>query len=286
MSCVPALLSVRELSERLEDKSVRVVDCRFSLSDPDWGPREYERSHIPGAVYAHLERDLSGPVVQGRTGRHPLPDPQHFVHQVAGWGIHPDSHVVAYDSGVGIFAARLWWLMRWLGHTRVSVLDGGFEAWLRHDLPRSARIPRLTMSQYTARINASLVASTEQVLERVQQGSGGLVDARAQARYRGDEEPWDPVAGHIPSARCLPYPTLTRPDGTFLSPRELRDTLQPLLDSAPPDGVIAYCGSGVSACLLTLAAAIAGLPEMRLYPGSWSQWVTDPSRPVRTGEGA
>ena len=284
MSCVPALLSVRELSERLEDESVRVVDCRFSLSEPEWGLREYSRSHIPGAVYAHLERDLSGPVVKGRTGRHPLPDPQQLVHRVAGWGIHPGSHVVAYDSSSGMFAARLWWLMRWLGHEQVSVLDGGFEAWRNQQLPCSVRVPRLTMSQYTAQLNASLVATAEQVSRRVGQGTGGLIDARAEARYRGEEEPLDPVAGHIPTARCLPHQWLTRPDGTFLPPAELRSILQPVVDSAPPDGVIAYCGSGVSACQVALAAAIAGLPEMRLYAGSWSEWITDPARPVRTGE--
>lgn len=255
-----------------------IVDCRFSLADPSAGRRAYDAGHLPRSVFADLERDLSGPVVRGRTGRHPLPDPATFAARANAWGIDEHTPVVAYDDAGGAMAARLWWLLRWLGHERVAVLDGGVGAWERgRELTRE--VPAPVPRQFRWTLHPELVALADEVERARQAPDQRVLDARAADRFRGENETIDPVAGHIPGARSLPFAGNLE-NGRMLPPDRLRARIEAALDGVPADRAIAYCGSGVTAAHDVLAAEIAGLPGMRLYAGSWSEWITDPSRPV------
>jgi thiosulfate/3-mercaptopyruvate sulfurtransferase len=277
-----ALISVDELTALLPAKEVVVVDCRFSLKNPDEGFAKYSAGHIPGARYAHLDRDLSGPVVPGVTGRHPLPDPAALAQRFSAWGIDADRHVIAYDDSVGAFAARLWWLLLWLGHDAVSVLDGGLLAWQARNLPVETAAPTVEPASFVPHLRPELVVDAEEV-ERVRtRDDHRLLDARGPARFRGDEEPIDPVAGHIPGARSFPFLDHTEA-GHLRSAADIRASFAAALGHVPAENAIAYCGSGVTAAHLVLAGAHAGLGRVRLYPGSWSEWITDASRPVATG---
>ncbi len=281
-----ALTSQVEVLEHLEDDRWRFVDCRFQLDEPALGERAYLRSHLPGAVYAHLEWHLSAAVVAGRTGRHPLPDPERLAMTLGLWGIDETTHVVAYDAAGGAMAAaRLWWLLRWLGHEAVSVLDGGWPAWEAAGLPAAdgpvIRLPRT----FVVRRQDAMVADTALVAAVHQRPDYRLVDVRSAERFRGENETIDPVAGHIPGAISLPYSEILEPDGTLRSCHELRTRFRDALDDVPPERTIVYCGSGVTAALAVLAMVHAGLGMPRLYAGSWSEWITDPSRPVARGEG-
>jgi thiosulfate/3-mercaptopyruvate sulfurtransferase len=276
------LISAEELSRRRETSDPAVVDCRFNLSAPEEGESQYLAGHIPGAVYAHLDRDLSGERT-GRNGRHPLPRVEDMAERFSRWGIDASVAVVAYDADSSAMAARLWWMLRYLGHDRVSVLDGGIKAWKEAGLPlragREERAPRV----FSPRVQASLRVDASQVLDPAGSGIGLLVDARAPERYRGDEEPLDPVAGHIPGAVNHFYATNLDARGRFLPPEELGRRYRALLGGAAPESVVVYCGSGVTACHNLLSMAQAGLTGPRLYPGSWSEWCSDPARPVETG---
>ena len=275
------VVSPAELSERLGTPELRVVDCRASLQDPLAGRAAYEQGHVPGAVFADLLDDLSGPIVAGRTGRHPLPEIEAFVDRLRSWGIARSSQVVAYDDAGGAFAARLWWMLRWLGHDGVAVLDGGYAAWLAEQRPVTTEIPSPARGEFSAAPRAAwLVTSTE--LAAAQSIARKLFDARAPERFRGEVEPIDPVAGHIPGAVNLPFAANLR-DGRFLAPAELRERFARALGDTAPQDAIVYCGSGVTACHDLLAFARAGLPIPRLYAGSWSEWITDPARPVERG---
>jgi thiosulfate/3-mercaptopyruvate sulfurtransferase len=277
-----ALISVDELATLLPAGQVVVVDCRFSLKEPDQGFARYREGHIPGAVYAHLDRDLSGPVVPGRTGRHPLPDPEALARRFAEWGIDATRHVIAYDDDVGAFAARLWWLLHWLGHDSVSVLDGGFAAWTAAGLPGSTETPDVTRASFVAHVRSELIADANEVEAVRTHDDHRLLDARDGARFRGEVEPIDPVAGHIPGARSLPF--LGHTDAGHMRPAaDVLASFAAVLGHVPAENAIAYCGSGVTAAHLVLAADHAGLGRVRLYPGSWSEWITDASRPVATG---
>lgn len=280
MSDTP-LITASELAARAADGDVRVVDCRFVLSDPAAGGRAYAEGHLPQAIYAHLDDDLAGPVAS-HSGRHPLPDPAVFAARLGDWGITPDTLVVAYDDASGALAARLWWLLGWVGHGRRRVLDGGIDAWHEAGQALTTAVPAPPPAPaYPVRPDAALVAETPAVIEALEAGIP-VLDARARERFEGLREPIDPVAGHIPGSLNHPFSANLDERGRFLPPRELADRLRRLGIGEGARGV-SLCGSGVTACHIILAAAVAGLPEPRLYPGSWSEWIRDPDRPVATG---
>ena len=273
------LISATALADRLDDSAWVVVDCRFVLTDPDAGRAAYRRGHIPGARYAHLDYDLAR--VPGPTdGRHPLPPAQDFAATVGNLGISNTSNVVAYDDMSGAIAARLWWMLRWIGHCAAYVLDGGLKAWKAAGLPMDQEIPRVRTVRYDAReVRRDWVVATDQVPSELASGAR-LVDARAPERFQGVTEPIDPVAGHIPGAINWPFTEALQPDGRMRPVDELHARLEHLTDH--PAGFIAMCGSGVTACHLLLAASAAGLEDGRLYIGSWSEWIHDPARPIAT----
>ncbi len=260
-----------------------VVDCRFSLADVHAGERAYEQSHLPGAVYAHLDRDLSGKVVPGVTGRHPLPDPGALAARLTALGIGNTSTVVAYDDAGGAFAARLWWLLRWVGHDDVAVLDGGFSRWVAEQYPVSSERSVVVPRPFHTSLRSDMTAAVTEVDALRQKPGVRLFDSRGADRFRGENETIDPVAGHIPGARSLPFPDNLR-EGRMRPPNELQARFQGALGDTPPEQAVVYCGSGVTACQNLLAAEHAGFSGMRLYPGSWSEWITDPTRPVARGE--
>ena len=273
------LISATELADRLDDSAWVVVDCRFLLTDPDAGRAAYRRNHIPGARYAHLDNDLArapGPA----DGRHPLPGVEDFAATLGGWGISNASSVVVHDDVSGAIAARLWWMLRWIGHRTAYVLDGGFKAWEAAGLPTDHEIPRIRTVKYSAReVRRDWVVATGRLQSELARGTR-LLDARAPERFQGVAEPIDPVAGHIPGAINWPFSEALQPDGTMRCADELRARLRHLTDR--PGGFIAMCGSGVTACHLLLAASAAGLGDGRIYIGSWSEWIRDPERPIAT----
>ncbi len=277
------LVDTETLCSHLDDPRWLVFDCRHSLQDHGLGRRQYEARHIPTALYAHLEEDLSGPIRPGITGRHPLPEPVEFARWMAGYGLTEKTQVVVYDDSGGAIAARLWWMLKWIGHEAVAVLDGGWSKWQSEQRPaRSGREPFRT-GHFNPRIDPELVRSTQEVLGTLRDGTGILWDARAGERYRGELEPIDPVAGHIKGAGSVPYAENLREDGTFRSAAALRARFLGLLDGESFSDVICYCGSGVTAAHNILAVSVAGLGRPRLYAGSWSRWITDPSNPTETG---
>ena len=281
------IVSTDELAAHLDDPQWAIVDCRFDLANPARGRREYLAAHIPGAVYADLDGDLSSPVVPGETGRHPLPSLNEFGARVGGWGIDANVQVVAYDDAGGLYAGRLWWLLRLLGHPGVALLDGDWRAWQREARPvqggETQRPARTFVADAVAGRTLAGAVDAEAIAAQVTTGSFLLLDARGADRYRGENETIDPVAGHIPGAHSAPFAANLSADGHWLDAEAMRTRYATLLAGAPPAQVVAYCGSGVSACHTLLAMEIAGLPGARLYPGSWSQWITDPARPLATG---
>jgi thiosulfate/3-mercaptopyruvate sulfurtransferase len=276
------LIAAEALAERLGEPEIRVFDCRFDLARPDVGRERYLEAHLPGATYAGLDRDLSAPPT-ATSGRHPLPDPEAFARRLREWGVDDDSSIVAYDDGNGMYAARLWWMLRWLGHDDVAVLDGGFERWRSLGLPVTQEVPARRPGSFAARPRAESAVDAAQILAIGRDPARRLLDARATERYRGDVEPIDAVAGHVPGARNHPFMASLDPSGRFRSSDDLRLALLASLDGVPAERTVAMCGSGVTACHLLLALEHAGLPGARLYPGSWSEWSRDPARPVATG---
>lgn len=269
MKLLATVISVEELAAHLGQDGWVVVDCRFDLSDPAAGERRYRESHIPGAVYAHLDRDLSAPLdPTGRGGRHPLPSPAAMARVFGRLGIDGATQVVAYDDQSGHYAARLWWMLRLMGHEPVAVLDGGWPGWLAAGLPvegGSGDVPPERL--YAGAPQMDRVAAMDEA------GAASLlVDSRAPERYRGEVEPIDPVAGHIPGARNRPFAANWDGDGRWRSQEALLADFLDLLGPTPPEEAVFYCGSGVSACVNLLAMAHAGLPLGRLYVGSWSEW--------------
>lgn len=282
MSTPHPLIDATALAARLDDPDLVVVDCRFNLMDPAAGPRAYAAAHLPGARYAHLDEDLAGPVAS-TSGRHPLPTPVAFAASLARWGVRPDSYVVAYDAAGGAMAAaRLWWLLRWVGHARAAVLDGGLPDWQRRGLPLSDARPDIVPADYPVQPDAARWLGIGALKAALAAGET-LVDARAPARYRGEAEPVDPVAGHVPGALNLPQDGNLDADGRFLAPVALAARFRAALGDRPPQQVIHMCGSGVTACHNLLAMEAAGLPGSKLYAGSWSEWIRDPANPVATG---
>ncbi len=274
------LVDAQTLHRAMDEDALRIVDARFALAEPAAGSLAYMQSHLPGAVYAHLDRDLSD-VNKAGLGRHPLPDPDTFVRRLGEWGITPGHQVVVYDAGDGsMAAARMWWMMKLLGHTRVAVLDGGLAAWRELGFPETDVLPEPPQApRYPAGFDVASIVSAEDVRGRLDEDSGWLFDARAAERFRGEVEPIDPVAGHVPGAVNRPF-MLNLRDGRFKPSAELREELRVLLAGRDPTSTVMMCGSGVTACHLLLAFEHAGLHGGKVYTGSWSGWISDPSRPV------
>ena len=258
----------------------RIFDCRHDLMKPQLGEQQYREAHIPGALFASLDRDLSAPK-SGRNGRHPLPEPEVFANWLGRQGVNPGDQVVCYDASNGAMAARLWWMLRWIGHEAVAVLDGGLAKWTKEGRPVTAEVPRYSETQYPLDLNEEAAVGARMVHRRL--GQQLLVDARAPARWRGEQEPIDPVAGRIPGARNRFNMDNVQADGTFKSPQELKDAFSQVLGGRAPGDVVNYCGSGVAACHNLLAMEIAGLPGAKLFAGSWSEWIADPARPQEKG---
>jgi thiosulfate/3-mercaptopyruvate sulfurtransferase len=282
------LIEPQELAAHLADPQWAVIDCRFDLARPEWGATAYAAGHIPHALYAHLDRDLSAAHTPA-SGRHPLPAVADLSATFGRFGIDAGVQVIAYDQGAGAFAARLWWLLRWLGHRAVAVLNGGFAAWERAALPLSSTVPQAAPGRFTPAPAARDAPVTTAALVRalgsgeLERGETLLVDARSAERFAGENETIDPVAGHIPGARNHPYAWNHDSDGRFLAAAELRRRWQQTLGARAPAALVAMCGSGVTACHNLLALEAAGLPGARLYAGSWSEWIRDPARPVARG---
>ena len=276
------LISTADLAAHLDDPGFVVVDVRHDLMQAEhWGEAQYASGHIPGARFAHLDRDLSAPM-SGRNGRHPLPTPANAAAVFARLGIGAQSQVVAYDQGSGMFAARLWWMLRWLGHDAAAVLDGGFARWSAEGRPVSTDVPKVEPAAFAPRQVRPTVSATG-VMASLPRHTLLLLDGRAPERFRGESEPLDPVAGHLPGALNRPASRNLTPNGTFRPARELRGEFDAMLHGRQAEDVVHYCGSGVTACHNVLAMAVAGYPLTRIYPGSWSEWVSDRSRPVATG---
>ena len=282
---VAQLISPQALNERQSQPGLVILDCRFALEDPDYGLRSYAEGHIEGAQFADLERDLSGPVTKGVTGRHPLPDPDELIERLRGWGINNDSDVVLYDDGPGAFAARAWWLLAWLGkRDGVFVLDGGLKAWHAAGFPLNLDSVRLPRGHFDGAPDNQLLIKAQALQKRLNDPALTLIDARALPRFRGEVEPIDPVAGHIPGAQCAAFNENLDSSGRFLPVEQLKQRFAEKLGDRSPDELVAYCGSGVTACHNLFALALAGYPLGKLYAGSWSEWINDPQRGVATGE--
>ena len=286
------LISPQQLGERQQSPGLVILDCRFALEDPDYGRCSYAEGHIEGAQYADLERHLSGPVTKGVTGRHPLPAADTFVQQLRAWGINADTDVVLYDDGPGAFAARAWWLLAWLGkRDGVFILDGGLKAWHAAGFPLSLDAPVIQPGTFAGTPDNHLLLDAEHLQKRLGQPGLTLIDARAQPRFRGEVEPIDPVAGHIPGAQCAAFSENLGSDGRFLPVEQLKQRFADQLQGRSPDELVAYCGSGVTACHNLFALSLAGYPLGKLYAGSWTlaarsarccrRFATGWSRPTR-----
>lgn len=276
------LIDAATLAGQLDRTDLVLFDCRFDLGNVHWGEAEYAGAHLPGAFYLHLDRDLSSPITPA-SGRHPLPDPQAFATRMAALGVGTGTQVVAYDQGNGAYAARLWWLLRWIGFRHVAVLDGGMAAWRAAGLPLESEVRAPVPRALPSVVNQQAWVDSELLNELRLRPQTLVVDARGAERFAGRNETIDPVAGHVPGARNHPFLNNLGPDGKFLGAAELRRSWQTLLGSQPPSAVIAMCGSGVTACHNLLALEHAGLSGGRLYAGSWSEWIRDSKRPIATG---
>ena len=276
------LIDVETLQRLLGGPKLAILDCRFDLGRPQAGRTAFLAAHIPGARFADLNADLAGPVT-AHGGRHPLPPPEVFAQRLGSLNVGNDSQVVAYDAANGSFAARAWWMLRWLGHSEVAVLEGGFQAWVAAGGAVQAGDPPAGTRHFTARVDPAAVLSSGQVAAALTDSQYLLVDARAAERYAGALEPIDAVAGHVPGAVNHPFTGNLAPDGRFLPSHELRRRWEQRLAGHSPEKLIAMCGSGVTACHNLLSLEVAGLSGAKLYAGSWSEWIRDPNRPVQVG---
>lgn len=283
MTKFTTLVSADELAQHINDPEWIVFDCRFTLTDTDSGYRAYLAGHIPGARYAHLNNDLSAEVT-ATSGRHPLPDAALLAQKLGQWGVNSDKQIVVYDDSFGAMAGRMWWLLRWLGHDAVALLDGGMQYWLKQKQTLTTELPVVIPAEFVARPNDAMWVDAECIEQALGSNQCLLIDARSEERFSGEREVLDKVAGHIPGSVNYPFEDNLDLDSTFMSAEELREAYLDLLEGVPPERVVHMCGSGVTACHSLIAMEHAGLKGARLYPGSWSDWITDPSRPVETGE--
>lgn len=278
------LVSAEVLAAQLGEPELRVVDARFMLGNAAGGECAWREAHLPGAGYAHLDRDLSDHRKPPALGRHPLPEAEDFCAVLERLGISPNSQVVVYDAADGAMAAaRFWWLLKLLGHENVAVLDGGFARWNALGLPIETSTPTITPGHYHAQFDKTKITGTDEISARASESPGWLLDARASERFRGDVEPLDRIAGHIPGAVNRPYSANLR-DGRFLPANELREQFLALIGSRSPTQVVLSCGSGVTACHNLLAMEYAGLTGARIYAASYSGWSSDPTRAIATGD--
>ena len=276
------LVSTEQVAVHLSDPAWVTVDCRYDLANDAWGEKEYRAAHIPGAVYAGLGHDLSGPK-DGRNGRHPLPGHDAMSATFGRMGITSGIQVVAYDQGNGMYASRLWWMLQYMEHDAVAVLDGGFAKWTREGRPTREGTETRSAAPFSGKPRATMRLTANQVWAKLGDPSQTLIDARGPSRFEGKEETLDKVGGHIPGARNHFYQWNLTSDGTFLPPEALREKYAALLGTTPADEVALYCGSGVTACHNLLAMQLAGFTGMKLFPGSWSEWSADTDRPIETG---
>jgi len=276
------LVSTQTLHQQINNPDWIIVDCRFSLADTKAGAKAYRHGHLPNARYAHLDKDLSSAITDF-TGRHPLPNFALLAKKLGDWGISNASQVVAYDDAGGAFAGRLWWLLRSMGHDKVAVLDGGIKQWQKQGLPVTTALPRVKSATFRPYLNEAAWLNAVQVQNSLAQKTICLIDARTPERYRGKQEPIDPVAGHIPGALNRAFQLNLDSNGLFLSAEQLRDQFKQLIGATKPEQVVHYCGSGVTACHNLLAMEHAGLTGSKLYAGSWSDWIRNKNRTVAKG---
>ncbi len=274
------LISGRDLEAILSQDNLRIFDARFNLKDPEEGRRLFTRSHIPGSQYVDLDNDLSGPIMAGTTGRHPLPDKTQFLTKLRQWGVSQDNQLVIYDQSHGGIAARMWWLCQWLGHERVAVLDGGWQDWVDSDRQTTAKVTSYPLGDFVEKTTTCQIVDADEVATTISSERAVIIDARAEARYLGREEPLDPVAGHIPTALNRPFLANLDEHGRWKDSRALKREWKQLLGTEDAKSIICYCGSGVTACHNILATRHAGLSMPALYAGSWSEWITNPARPI------
>lgn len=278
------LIQPEELAEYLADPQWVIFDCRFTLTDPSAGRHAYTQGHIPGAYYVDLNEDLSSPLTPN-SGRHPLPYPDALADKLGAWGVNDSTQVVVYDASSGAIGARLWWLLRWLGHTQSALLNGGFARWQRENRPVFTNVPPLIPTLFHTRLDSAPCVDAAFVERMLNDKQYALIDARAEERFSGEVEPLDKVAGHIPGAVNMPFEDNLAMNGSFLSIAELHAMYSNKLRGMDPQNVVHMCGSGVTACHNILAMEHAGLHGARLYAGSWSEWITDSTRPIAAGSG-
>lgn len=274
------LITASELNTILNQPRVVIIDCRFSLMDTESGRNDYLRAHIPSAQYAHLDDDLSGEIIRGKTGRHPFPSISKITTLCSKWGIDENTQVIAYDQGHGGIAARLWFMLKWLGHKKVAVLNGGWKYWVSIGGVTNSEIPVITPTKFVPHPQIDLLVDVQFMEQNLANPNWLYVDSRAAKRYRGEEEPIDPKAGHIPDAISAPFAENLGPDGLFLDKADLIIRFEQLLQERPTNKTIFYCGSGVTACHNLLALYYIGKTKALLFPGSWSEWIVDDKRPI------
>ncbi len=277
------IISVEELNNNLANKDWFVFDCRFMLNDPAGGLKKFNQGHIPGAQFADMDKDLSS-APTSTSGRHPLPDPNELIGKLQNWGVNNSSQVICYDDMSGAFAARMWWLLKWLGHSDVAVLDGGIDKWSANGLALEQQIQTRNKGTFNGEPNDTMWVNVDFVQQQLQQNKINLLDARSKERFTAKDTETDPVPGHVPGAINFPFAGNVSKQGVFLSTDELQKRFAELFSNDNGKEVINMCGSGVTACHNLLAMSIAGLPMTRLYVGSWSEWIKEKSRSVATGE--
>ena len=275
------LISAQTLHQHINNPKWIIIDCRFSLADSTAGNYAYRHGHLPNARYADLNKDLSAEI-QSYTGRHPLPNFKVLSKILGAWGVNNDSQVVVYDDAAGAFAGRLWWLLRCMGHENVAVLDGGIKYWQQQNHPITTKLPAIKPSTFRTYLNPNLWLNAEQVQNQLARKTLRLIDARTPERFRGEQEPIDPVAGHIPGAINRPFQLNIDNNGLFLSTDELKKQFKQLLGAITPEQTAHYCGSGVTACHNLLAMEHAGLTGSKLYAGAWSEWIRNQNHPIAT----
>lgn len=284
MKSFTSIISPKKLAALLDTENIVIIDCRYDLFDPKKGKRDFEHSHIPGAHYADLKYDLAGPVISGKTGRHPLPNILELSEKCSDWGITNEAQVVAYDANTGAMAARLWWLLKWLGHDKVAVLNGGFANWVMQKLPTTPEISESKPGHFIPNINPHMLITLEEIEQLLGNDQFVIIDSRAEERYRGEEEPIDAISGHIPGAKNRFHKYNNDEKGCYKPGTLLKAEFSKIIKDTPADQTIFYCGSGVTGAQNVLAYYHAGLGLPKLYAGSWSEWITDPNRPIETIE--
>ena len=275
-----SLISTQIAQDNLDNPKWRYFDCRYELTAPEKKEAEYLVSHIPGAFYVHMSRDLSASHVVGKTGRHPLPSENDLIIKFSKMGIDNSMQVAIYDDAWGSYAARFWWMLRWLGHDSVAVIDGGWSSWIKEERPVSKELPTPEAKRFIASPRRKWTVTADEIDKNLNNPKTCLLDARSLQRFKGENENIDPVAGHIPSALSAPFTDNLDEKGKWKSSSELRQKFENLLNGSPAKEAVSYCGSGITACHNILAIYHAGLGNSLLYPGSWSEWITNPDRPI------